>query len=76
LRAALKQSKIPVIAFSSTNIAPDWPAWVVESAHSTGSDDVTLRTLQGWGHLDVLCGTQARSQVFAPTVAWLRRHRM
>ncbi len=74
LRAALKQSQVPLIAFSSTNIAPDWPAWVVESAHSTGSDDVTIRTLQNWGHLDVLCGTQAESQVFAPTMAWLKQH--
>lgn len=74
LRSALKASKIPVIAFSSTNIADDWPVWVVESAHATGSDDVTLRVLQKWGHLDVLCGTQAESQVFAPTMAWLTRH--
>lgn len=74
LRAALKASKIPVIAFSSTNIATDWPVWVVESAHSTGSDDVTLRVLKEWGHLDVLCGTQAESEVFAPTMAWLKRH--
>ena len=75
LRETLKQSKIPVLAFSSTNIAPDWPVWVVESAHATGSDDVTLRVLKNWGHLDVLCGTDAQAQVFAPTVSWLMRHR-
>ncbi len=74
IRAKLKQSGIPVIAFSSTNITPDWPVWVVGSAHATGSDDVTLRVLKNWGHLDILCGTQAESQVYAPALAWLRRH--
>ncbi|MGO9453849.1 MAG: alpha/beta hydrolase [Candidatus Binataceae bacterium] len=75
LLAALKASKIPVIAFASTNIAADWPAWVVQAAHSTGSDDVTFKRLDGWGHLDVLCGTQAESDVFAPTMEWLTQHR-
>jgi pimeloyl-ACP methyl ester carboxylesterase len=74
LRAALQASKVPVIAFASTNIAPDWSSWVVESAHATGSDDVTSQVFPKWGHLDVLCGTHAQAQVFAPTAAWLRRH--
>jgi len=74
LRDALKESKIPVIAFSSTNITPEWSTWVVGSAHSTGGDDVTVHVLQNWGHLDVLCGTRAESQVFAPMLAWLKRH--
>ena len=74
LRAALQASKVPVIAFSSTNIAPDWSTRVGESAHATGSDDVTVQVFPKWGHLDVLCGTRAQAQVFAPTVAWLKRH--
>ena len=71
---ALKASKIPVIAFSSTNIATDWPAWVYESALSTGSKDLTFTKFPGWGHLDVLCGTAAEAEVFAKTLGWLRRH--
>lgn len=71
---ALKASKIPVIAFSSTNIAADWPAWVVQSAHSTGSDDVTFTKFPGWGHLDVLCGNAAEEDVFVKTLGWLKRH--
>jgi pimeloyl-ACP methyl ester carboxylesterase len=74
LRAALQVSKVPVIAFASTNIAPDWSTRVEESAHATGSDDVTFQAFSKWGHLDVLCGTKAQAQVFAPTVAWLKRH--
>lgn len=71
---ALKASGIPVIAFSSTNIAPDWPKWVHESAMSTGTSDVTFTKFPGWGHLDVLCGTAAQADVFAKTLEWLKRH--
>jgi len=72
--ARLKASKIPVIAFSSTNISAKWPAMVIESAAATGSVDVTVKRLNGWGHLDVICGTHAESEVYAPILAWLRRH--
>ena len=74
LRAALRASKVPVIAFASTNIVPDQSTWVGESAHATGSDDVTFQKFPKWGHLDVLCGTRAQAQVFVPTAAWLKRH--
>jgi pimeloyl-ACP methyl ester carboxylesterase len=72
--ARLKASKIPVIAFSSTNISSQWPAMVTESAAATGSAEVTVKRLDGWGHLDVICGTHAESEVYAPMLAWLRQH--
>jgi pimeloyl-ACP methyl ester carboxylesterase len=75
LLKSLKDSKIPVIAFSSTNIAPDWPAWVLSSAKSTGTDPAFTR-LDGWGHLDVLCGNYAQARVYQPIMNWLRRHQM
>jgi pimeloyl-ACP methyl ester carboxylesterase len=71
---SLKKSNIPVLAFSSTNIAPDWSREVARSAASTGSHDVTVKVLRNWGHLDVICGTQAEAQVFAPVLNWLMRH--
>ncbi|HVB79985.1 MAG TPA: alpha/beta fold hydrolase [Candidatus Binataceae bacterium] len=74
--ARLKASKIPVIAFASTNISNQWPAMVSRSAAATGSADLTIKRLQGWGHLDVICGTHAESEVFASVLAWLRRHGM
>lgn len=74
IAASLSNSKIPVLAFSSTNIAPEWPQAVQKSAASTGSPDVTVKVLRNWGHLDVICGTQAQHQVFASTLAWLERH--
>jgi len=72
-RARLAASKIPVIAFSSTNIGPQWPTHVAQSASATGSTDVTVKTLTGWGHLDVICGTHAEAQVFTPALLFLRR---
>ncbi len=71
---SLGNSRIPVLAFSSTNIAPDWAQAVAKSASSTGSHDVTVKTLRNWGHLDVICGTRAEQQVFAPMLLWLKRH--
>jgi pimeloyl-ACP methyl ester carboxylesterase len=75
-RARLAASKIPVIAFSSTNIGGQWPQHVAQSASSTGSGhstDVTVKTLAGWGHLDVICGTHAEVEVFMPTLKFLRQ---
>jgi pimeloyl-ACP methyl ester carboxylesterase len=68
-------SKIPILAFSSTNMSADWPQRVEDSAAATHSQDVTVTPLKGWGHLDVICGTHADAEVFAPTLAWLKRHR-
>lgn len=70
---ALHQSKIPVLAFSSTNISPRWESAVAKSAHLTGSDDVSVTALKGWGHLDVICGSRSQPEVFAPSLRWLRR---
>jgi len=74
LARALANSKLPIIAFASTNIAPDWPKRVAKSAAATASGDITVKTLRNWGHLDVICGTHAMAQVFAPALRWLRQH--
>jgi pimeloyl-ACP methyl ester carboxylesterase len=73
--ATLGKSQVPVIAFSSTNIAPDWPAKVEQSAHSTGAKDVRFTKLDGAGHLDVLCGNDSEAVVFVPSLAFLKQHR-
>lgn len=72
---ALWNSRIPVLAFCSTNVAHSWPSRVTVSAQSTGSEDVTVKHLDHWGHLDVMHGTHAREAVFAPTLEWLTQHR-
>ncbi len=73
VRAALARSAVPVIAFASTNIGPHWSQGVAASARAAGGSGATVTTLAGWGHLDVICGTLAATQVFAPTLEWLRR---
>jgi dienelactone hydrolase len=71
---ALKGSKIPVLAFASTNFNAKWPDLVAAAAHSTGDPDPKVITLKDWGHLDVIAGTKAEADVFEPTVAFIRQH--
>jgi pimeloyl-ACP methyl ester carboxylesterase len=73
--AALRGSRIPVFAFSSTNIAPDWSDRVARSAASTQSPNTRVTRLEGWGHLDVICGRHAAEAVFAPALAWIKQLR-
>jgi hypothetical protein len=72
--ASLKASKIPVIAFASTNFGAKWPEMVEASAKSTSGPDPSFAKFDGWGHLDVLAGTKSESEVFAPTAAWIKLH--
>ena len=74
LKESLKSSGIPVIAFTSTNIGPQWPDMVAASARLTGNPDVTIITLPHEGHLDVLVGTRDVADVFEPIVQWIKRH--
>jgi pimeloyl-ACP methyl ester carboxylesterase len=74
LFAALKASKIPVIAFASTNFGSQWPGQVEAAAKSTGAPDPSFTKFDNWGHLDVLAGTKSESEVFAPTAAWIKQH--
>ena len=74
LLASLKASKIPVIAFASTNFGAHWPGQVEVASKSTGAPDPSFTRFDNWGHLDVLAGTKSESQVFAPTMAWIKQH--
>ncbi|HUA33931.1 MAG TPA: hypothetical protein VMA09_10030 [Candidatus Binataceae bacterium] len=74
LLEALKSSKIPVIAFASTNFGKSWPTLVTESAKSTGTSAPAVKTLQGWGHLDVIVGTNSEQEVYVPVAAFIKQH--
>jgi len=74
LLASLGTSKIPVIAFASTNFGADWPGQVEAASKSTGAPDPSFTKFDGWGHLDVLAGTKSETDVFAPTAAWIKQH--
>ena len=74
LLASLKASKIPVIAFASTNFGANWPTQVEAASKSTGAPDPSFTKFDNWGHLDVLAGTKSESEVYAPTAAWIKQH--
>lgn len=73
LRAALKASKIPVLAFGSTNIGPKWVTAAQAATKSTGADfqKATFLKLDGWGHLDVLAGTKSEQMVFTKALLFI-----
>ncbi|HVN63798.1 MAG TPA: alpha/beta fold hydrolase [Candidatus Binataceae bacterium] len=74
--AALKKTKIPVIAFASTNISPHWAAEGKAASKATGAApaDQEFFAINGCGHLDVIAGNHSEKQVFAPTAAFIKRH--
>ncbi len=71
LKQSLAGSKIPLIAFASTNLGSRWASETRAATALTGSSDVTYTQLAGWGHLDVLCGTKAETEVYAPIAVWI-----
>jgi len=62
---------LPVLYFGATGMGPEWILDGIYSAVQSGSDDVTLHVLEGYGHLDVLVGERASAEVFEPTADWL-----
>lgn len=62
---------VPILYFGATNMGPEWILDGVWSAVRSGSPDVSLNVLEGYGHLDVLVGERARDEVFEPTSAWI-----
>ena len=62
---------VPVLYFGATNLGSDWILDGVHSAVRSGSPDVELHVLEGWGHLDVLVGERAREEVFEPVRKWI-----
>lgn len=63
---------LPILAFSSSGMGTDWVMGAFYSATASGSQDVTLHLLEGYGHLDVIAGEHARQEVFEPTLEWMR----
>ena len=65
------EKPLPLIAFTSTNIGPAWVEQVRASAEAFGGPRAEVRTLNGYGHLDVLVGRGAARLVYEPIRAWL-----
>ena len=62
---------LPILYFGATGMGPDWILDGIHSAVESGSEDVTLHVLEGYGHLDVLVGERAAAEVFEPTATWM-----
>lgn len=62
----------PVLLFTGTGMGGDWVINAIYSAVHSGSKDVVYHVLEGYGHLDVLVGERAATEVFAPTEAWIK----
>lgn len=61
----------PVLYFGAANMGADWILDGVYSATKSGSGDVELHLLEGYGHLDVLVAERARQDVFEPLTRWV-----
>lgn len=66
------EMKTPILYFGNARMPGDWLLNGIYSAQKSGSPDVTLNVLEGYGHLDVLVSDHARREVFEPTLAWIR----
>ena len=65
--------KAPVLYFGATGMGVDWLLSGISSAGGAGSPDVTINVLEGYGHLDVVVGDQARRDVYEPLLAWVSK---
>ena len=63
---------LPVLYFGATGMGTRFLLNGIYSAGESGSEDVTLHVLEGYGHLDVLVGENAAREVFEPTLRWIR----
>jgi hypothetical protein len=62
---------IPVIYFGATGFGPQSILAGVYSAVRLGGEDVTLHLQEGWGHLEVLAGNEARREIYEPLLDWI-----
>jgi len=68
------EMKTPMLYFGNARMPGDWLLNGIYSAQKSGSPDVTINVLEGYGHLDLLVSDHARRDVFEPTLAWIRSH--
>lgn len=66
------EMKMPLLYFGNARMPGDWLLNGIYSAQKSGSPDVTINVLEGYGHLDVLVSDHARREVFEPTLAWIK----
>jgi hypothetical protein len=65
---------LPILYFGATNLGAEWILDGVFSVTKSGSPDVELHVLEGFGHLDVLVGERSAELVQAPIARWIEAH--
>ncbi len=63
--------ELPVLFFGSSGMGTNWLLDGVYSAARSGSKDVELHVLEGYGHLDVLVADTAVEDVFEPLLRFI-----
>jgi pimeloyl-ACP methyl ester carboxylesterase len=66
------EMKTSILYFGNAKMPGDWLLNGIYSAQKSGSADVTVNLLEGYGHLDVLVSENARREVFEPTLGWIK----
>jgi pimeloyl-ACP methyl ester carboxylesterase len=62
---------LPILYFGATGMGPQWILDGVYSVVESGSEDVSLHLLEGYGHLDVLVGEHSAEEVYEPISRWI-----
>jgi pimeloyl-ACP methyl ester carboxylesterase len=67
--------EVPIIHFVGELTCPGGTCLDVDRPYSTGTEDVTVVYLPGYGHLDIYAGTHATEDVDAPMLDWMNARR-
>lgn len=62
---------LPIIYFGAAGMGVDNLLNGIFSAGKSGSEDVSIHVLENYGHLDVLVGTNAKTDVFEVIYQWM-----
>ena len=65
---------IPVLYFGSGGFGAESLLSGIHSAARSGSDDVTIKVLEDYGHLDVLFASDAPEEVYGVIYEWIMLH--
>ncbi|MBT6583491.1 MAG: hypothetical protein HON77_04220, partial [Gammaproteobacteria bacterium] len=65
---------LPVLYFGSGGFGAESLLSGIHSAARSGSDDVTIKVLENYGHLDVLFATDAPAEVYGVIYEWVLGH--
>jgi hypothetical protein len=63
---------LPIVYFGATNMGAESILNGVYSAVKSGSPQVALHLLEGYGHVDVLVANRARSEVYEVIERWIK----